>query len=79
MGQVIDVAPLVSKILLITDKNSTIPVKDVRSGERAVAVGINRHRLSLMNVVDPSNFKPGDLLVTSGLGMQFPMAIQLVQ
>ena len=76
MGQLVNIGPKVSKVLLLTDKKSAIPVRDVRSGVRAVAMGDGSTGLQLINVTDTADIK-GDLLVTSGLGMQFPLVIQL--
>jgi rod shape-determining protein MreC len=72
MGQVVTITPKVSRVLLVTDTKSAIPVKDVRSGQRAVAVGSAGPMMKLINVTDTADIKPGDLMVTSGLGMQFP-------
>ncbi len=74
MGQVIDVGSLTSKILLITDKQSAVPVEDYRDGVRAVAVGLGvSGQLALMNVPDQNDIQVGDLLVTSGLGLCYPI------
>lgn len=74
MGQVVHIGPLTSKVLLITDKRSAIPVRDYRSGARMVAVGDgDSGQLKLLHVTATSDVKQGDLLVTSGLGMHFPV------
>ncbi|OGT44136.1 MAG: rod shape-determining protein MreC [Gammaproteobacteria bacterium RIFCSPHIGHO2_12_FULL_40_19] len=74
MGQVIGVGPLTSKILLITDKLSAVPVEDYRNGVRAIAVGLGASgQLALMNVPDENDIQSGDLFVTSGLGLCYPV------
>lgn len=74
MGQVVDVSELSAKVLLITDKNSAIPVRDYRNGVRAVAVGNgDAGTLSLINVPDTADIKVGDLFVSSGLGLRYPV------
>lgn len=74
MGQVLDVGPMTSKILLITDLRSAVPVKDYRNGLRAIAVGLGTsHRMALIHVTDTVDIKVGDLFVTSGLGLRFPV------
>jgi rod shape-determining protein MreC len=74
MGQVIGVGPLTSKLLLITDKLSAVPVEDYRNGIRAVAVGLGSSgQLALMNVPNENDIQPGDLFVTSGLGLCYPV------
>ncbi len=74
MGQVVDIGPMTSRILLITDPRSAIPVKDYRNGLRAIAVGLGASQgLALIHVTDVVNIKVGDLFVTSGLGLRFPV------
>ncbi len=73
MGQVIEVGFFDSVALLITDMNHAIPVQSNRSGARAVATGSgNYHELILTHVTTTADIKVGDLLVTSGLGGNFP-------
>ncbi|MDF1653544.1 MAG: rod shape-determining protein MreC [Coxiellaceae bacterium] len=74
MGQVVHVGPLTSKVLLITDKQSAVPVRDYRSGVRAVAVGDGiDNQLLLLHTTATSDIKVGDLFLTSGLGAHFPV------
>ncbi len=74
MGQVINVGPLTSKILLATDTRSAVPVQDYRNSIRSVAVGLGASgKLALINVPNTSDIKVGDLFVTSGLGLRFPV------
>ncbi len=73
MGQVIDVGPLTSTVLLISDSKCAVPVLNQRTGERAIVVGTNYlGRLSLINLPKTSPVNVGDLLVTSGLGAHYP-------
>jgi rod shape-determining protein MreC len=73
MGQIIEVGPLTSTVMLITDTNSSVPVKNLRSGERAILSGTHRlPGLSLNHLPRTSSVKVGDELVTSGLGKRFP-------
>ncbi len=73
MGQVIDVGPLTSTVLLISDSKSAVPVRNNRTGERAILVGTNSiDELSLINLPKTSSIHPGDVLVTSGLGRRYP-------
>lgn len=73
MGQVIDVGPMTSSILLISDSKSAVPVRNNRTGERAILVGTNHiDELSLINLPKTSSIHPGDVLVTSGLGRRYP-------
>jgi len=73
MGQVIDVGPMTSTVLLISDSKSAVPVRNNRTGERAILVGTNSiDQLSLINLPKTSSIHPGDVLVTSGLGRRYP-------
>lgn len=73
MGQVIDIGWMTSTVLLISDSKSAVPVRNDRTGERAILEGINKiDQLSLINLPRTSSIKKGDLLVTSGLGRRYP-------
>ena len=45
MGQVIAVDSITSRVLLITDTQSAIPVLNVRNGMRSIAIGVGCGRL----------------------------------
>jgi rod shape-determining protein MreC len=73
VGQVVEVGPLTSRVLLITDHRSAIPVQVNQSGLRAIAVGNSTgSQLQLLHVPKSAEIEPGDLLVTSGLDRRFP-------
>lgn len=73
MGQVIEVGLTNSVALLVTDVNHAIPVQSNRSGARAMAMGTGApNELALTHVTTTADIKPGDLLVSSGLGGHFP-------
>lgn len=73
MGQIIDVGLLTSTVLLISDAKCAVPVRNDRTGERAILVGMNNMtKLSLINLSKTSSIAKGDLLVTSGLGRRYP-------
>ena len=73
MGQIIDVGLMTSTVLLISDAKSAVPVRNDRTGERAILIGTNSmSQLSLINLPRTSSIAKGDLLVTSGLGRRYP-------
>ena len=73
MGQIIDVGLMTSTVLLISDSKSAVPVRNNRTGERAILIGTNNmSHLSLINLPKTSSIIKGDLLVTSGLGRRYP-------
>lgn len=73
VGQVLRSLPLSSEIILITDPSHAIPVQVNRNGLRTIAVGSGQiNRLNLPFLPNNADIKPGDLLITSGLGGAFP-------
>jgi rod shape-determining protein MreC len=73
IGQTVHVAAQTSQVLLITDARHAIPVKSVRSGVRAIAVGRGPGGgLDLPYLPNHVDLEPGDALVTSGLDDVFP-------
>lgn len=74
LGQVIEVNPFISRVLLINDQNHAIPVQVVRSNLRLIAQGAGTsRRLDLMHIQETADIRIGDLLVSSGLGNRFPV------
>jgi rod shape-determining protein MreC len=71
MGQVVEVHPNTSIVLLLTDPDHAVPVTIARNGIRLVAYG-RGDRIELANVPMSSDVKVGDVVVTSGLGGRFP-------
>lgn len=73
LGQVTQVAANVSRVTLITDPGHAIPVLNNRSGLRAIVFGTgDPDTLQVRYQTASADIKPGDLLVTSGLGGTFP-------
>jgi len=73
MGQVVEVLPNVSTVMLITDAAHALPVTVERTGMRAIARGIGAlDTLNLPSVPISADLKVGDRLLTSGLGGHFP-------
>jgi rod shape-determining protein MreC len=73
MGQIIQVNALTSRMLLITDTRSGVPVQIVRNGVRGIVVGNGRQGdLSLINLPITTDVQVGDVLVSSTLGARYP-------
>lgn len=73
VGQVFRALPFTSEIMLITDPNHAIPVQVNRNGLLTIAVGSGQlNRLVLPFLPGNADIRPGDLLITSGLGGIFP-------
>ncbi|WP_372017898.1 rod shape-determining protein MreC [Pseudoxanthomonas sp. 10H] len=71
LGQVIEVTPMHSTVLLLTDPDHAVPVMIARNGVRLIAYG-GGDRLELRDVPLNRDVQVGDTLVTSGLGGRFP-------
>lgn len=74
MGQVEEVLPFSSWVLLITDSHHVTPVEVNRNGERALARGTRTtaSELELEFVTQTQDMLAGDLLVSSGMGQVYP-------
>ncbi len=73
LGQTMRVGPWSSEVILITDPEHAVPVQIERTGVRTIAVGTgDAQSLALPYLPANADVKPGDLLVTSGLGGVFP-------
>jgi rod shape-determining protein MreC len=73
VGQVARIGPWSAEIILITDPEHALPIEVVRNGLRSIAVGSgDSGELLLPYLAVNSDVKPGDILVSSGLGGVFP-------
>jgi rod shape-determining protein MreC len=73
IGRVIEAGRWASRVLLISDGASNVPVRLVRDGTPAIAVGRGDGTLELKTLeVGRNPFQRGDVLVTSGVGGVFP-------
>nr|VFJ47285.1 MAG: rod shape-determining protein MreC [Candidatus Kentron sp. FW] len=73
MGQVIEVGPFFSTVLLITDPSHALPIQVNRNGLRSIALGTGiQDLLELSHMPTNTDLNIGDVLVTSGLGGKFP-------
>ena len=72
IGQVIKVFNEVSIVQFVTDSNSAIPVLIKNKGIRGVVKGVgNNDYMKLIDVTNKEGLNIGDVLITSGLGLQF--------
>ena len=73
IGQVLEVGLATSQAILISDPSHALPVEVNRNGLRTIANGTGEFdRLDLPFLPNNADIRPGDLLVTSGLGGAFP-------
>lgn len=73
IGQIIETGLTNSQAMLISDPSHSLPVEVNRNGLRTIANGTGDFgRLDLPFITNNADIRPGDLLVTSGLGGAFP-------
>ncbi len=74
MGQVIEAHLYNSRVLLLTDPQSGIPIQNNRTGLRGILMGAgNSGLLKWVNVPPMVDVKVGDELSSSGLGGKYPV------
>lgn len=75
VGRISGVGDNTSRVILLTDSNSRIPVTIQPSGQRALLVGDNSSRPPVEFLENPEQIRPGDRVVTSGDGGVFPSGL----
>jgi rod shape-determining protein MreC len=80
IGQVIETSPNTSRVLLIIDAESIVPVRRTRDGMPAIAAGRGDGLLDIRSASIASGvFEAGDTFVTSGTGGIFPPNIPVAR
>jgi len=79
VGRISGVGQGTSRVLLLTDASSRIPVTIQPSGQRAMLVGDNSPAPPLEFIEAPEQVRPGDQVVSSGDGGVFPAGLLVGQ
>jgi rod shape-determining protein MreC len=79
VGRISGVGERTSRVILLTDTNSRIPVTVQPSGQKAILSGDNSQLPPLDFLEDPDEVRPGDRVVSSGDGGMFPSGILVGQ
>lgn len=79
IGRTIEVGYLSSRVLLITDFNSRVPVRVERTGDVAIAEGLNEPLMRLRFLPADVSLRVGDRIITSGHGGLFPPDLPVAQ
>lgn len=80
MGQVVEVGPYSSQVLLLTDSTNALQVQVNRNEIRAVIEGLGDfYEMSLRHVELTADIQVDDLLVTSGFGGVFPFGLPVAR
>ena len=73
VGQIIQTTPINSRVMLLNDQRSAVPVSNARTHNNLIVVGTgDNDDLSLLNISNNLDIKPGDLLFSSGIGGHYP-------
>ncbi|MEM8799727.1 MAG: rod shape-determining protein MreC [Pseudomonadota bacterium] len=72
VGRIVDTGPTASRLLLVTDFASRIPVRTASRDINAILAGQNDRRPRLMFLPINEIVRPGERLLTSGQGGVFP-------
>ncbi|CRK75968.1 Rod shape-determining protein MreC [Nereida ignava] len=79
VGRISGVGQNTSRVILLTDTNSRIPVTIQPSGQRAILMGDNEAAPTLELIENRDLVRPGDRVVTSGDGKVFPAGLLVGQ
>jgi len=77
IGQVLKIAPHYATVLLITDYNSAVDCIVERSRAKAIVEGKGENRCQLKYLLRAEEVAVGDIVVTSGLGGNFPKGLMV--
>lgn len=77
VGRVVGVGEKASRVLLLTDINSRIPVVVGHGEARAILVGDNGPQPRLVYVAGHARIESGDVVATSGVGGVFPRGMRI--
>ncbi|RVV96754.1 rod shape-determining protein MreC [Mesobaculum littorinae] len=78
-GRISGVGQTSSRVILLTDSNSRIPVTIQPSGQRAILAGDNSALPPIDFLETPEQVRPGDRVVSSGDGGVFPAGLLVGQ
>jgi rod shape-determining protein MreC len=79
VGRVTEAAPHSSKVLLITDPSSAVNALIQDSRATGVVQGLVGQGLTMRYIQQTEEITPGDLVLTSGLGGNFPTRLIIGQ
>jgi rod shape-determining protein MreC len=79
VGQIAAVSSVASRVQLINDAGSSVNVIIQPSEAEAVLVGDVTGEVTLEMIPQNANIQPGDLIITSGLGGNYPQNLVIGQ
>ncbi|MCK5374402.1 MAG: rod shape-determining protein MreC [Alphaproteobacteria bacterium] len=72
IGRVVEVGKVTSRVLLVNDINSRVPIVVEDTGQHAIMAGANENNPHLIHVPEESEIFDGTRIITSGYGGVFP-------
>lgn len=80
IGRILETGPNSARVLLLTDPESVVPVRRTRDGVPALAAGRGDGLIDIRSVAQATtDFGPGDVFVTSGVGGIYPPDIPVAR
>lgn len=79
VGRISGVGQNTSRVILLSDTSSRIPVTIQPSGQQALLIGDNSAAPPIDFIEDPDQVRPGDRILTSGDGGVFPAGLLIGQ
>ena len=80
VGRVLDAGRLASRVMLVSDRQSVVPARLLRTGVPVIAEGRGDGTIDVRPLeVGRNPFKRGDILVTSGTGGLYPPLIPVAR
>jgi len=77
IGRVIEVGERASRVILLNDINSHIPVVIEGANQRAILAGTNEETLVLIHIPPEAVVEKGSRVITSGTGGMFPSGLPI--
>jgi len=77
VGQILKTSPRYATVLLITDYNSAVDAIVQRTRAKAIVEGKGENRCQLKYLLRTEEVTVGDIVVTSGLGGNFPKGLKV--
>jgi rod shape-determining protein MreC len=79
VGRISGIGENTSRVVLLTDSNSRLPITIQPSGQRAILSGDNTARPPIAFIESPELVRPGDQVISSGDGGVFPAGLVIGQ